>query len=116
MAVDSSSNPPSQLYHSYLNLFVSQVNVVVVSVEYRLAPEHSLPAAYEDSWEALKWVVTCSTKDASEEPLLNYGDFSRVFIAGDSAGGNIVHNIAMRGGVEDLTGGVRILGAIYVHP
>ncbi|XP_028761104.1 uncharacterized protein LOC114719745 [Neltuma alba] len=106
----------SQLYHRYLNLFVSQVNVVVVSVEYRLAPEHYLPAAYEDCWAALKWVATCSTKDPCDEPWLNYGDFSRVFIAGDSAGGNIVHNIAMRGGVEDLPGGVRILGAIYVHP
>ncbi|KAF7813789.1 RAN GTPase-activating protein 2 [Senna tora] len=106
----------SRLYHNYFTSFVSRVNVVVVSVEYRLAPEHYLPAAYDDCWDALKWVARCSTKVPNDEPWLNHGDFDRIFIGGDSAGGNIVHNIAMRAGVEDLPGGIRILGAIYVHP
>ena len=44
-------------HHRYLNDLVSQGQVVAVSVEYRLAPEHSLPIAYEDSWAAFHWVA-----------------------------------------------------------
>ena len=45
-------------HHKYLNSLVSQGQVVAVSVEYRLAPEHSLPIAYEDSWAAFHWVAS----------------------------------------------------------
>ncbi|CAJ1925234.1 unnamed protein product [Sphenostylis stenocarpa] len=82
----------SQLHHNYLNMLVSVADILVVSVEYRLAPETPLPAAYHDCWEALKWVAT----DNTDPWLPKHGDFNRVFIGGDSAGGNIAHNIAMR--------------------
>ncbi|KAJ4722413.1 2-hydroxyisoflavanone dehydratase [Melia azedarach] len=101
----------SFLQHRYLNILVSQAQVVAVSVEYRLAPEHPLPAAYEDCWAALQWVA--SNKDPW---LLNYGDFDRVYIGGDSAGGNIVHNIAMQAGEQSLSSSVKILGALLGHP
>ncbi|MED6183756.1 hypothetical protein PIB30_040740 [Stylosanthes scabra] len=104
----------SQLYHNYINAFVSRVPVLVVSVEYRLAPEHSLPAAYDDCFAALQCVASHSSNDISEPWLIDYGDFSRIFIGGDSAGGNIVHNVAMRAG--SLSQQVKLLGAIYVHP
>ncbi|KAK7283915.1 hypothetical protein RIF29_13664 [Crotalaria pallida] len=101
----------NQIYHTYFNLFVSKVHVLVVSVEYRLAPETPVPAAYDDCWEALKWVAT------NTDPwLINHGDFNRVFIGGDSAGGNIVHHIAMRAGAEALPGDVKVFGAILSHP
>ena len=102
----------SELYHNYFIKFVSQVDVLVVSVEYRLAPEHFLPAAYEDCWAALKWVATHSTKHSTKtEPwLIDHGNFQRIYIGGDSAGGNIVHNIAMRSGEETLPCGVQLLG------
>lgn len=107
-------------HHRFLNSLVSQAKVVAVSVEYRLAPENPLPAAYEDSWAALQWVSCFSSKDNNstiEEPWLSsHGDFERVFIGGDSAGANIVHNIAMRAGKESLSGGVEILGALLTHP
>lgn len=99
-------------HQQFLNSLVSQAQVVAVSVEYRLAPEHRLPIAYEDSWAALQWAVA-----SAEDPwLINHGDFKRVFIGGDSAGANIVHNIAMRAGAESLNGGVKILGAFLTHP
>ncbi|XP_027360078.1 2-hydroxyisoflavanone dehydratase-like [Abrus precatorius] len=101
----------NQRHQNYINLFVSATNALVISVEYRLAPENPLPAAYEDCWEALKWVAT-----KTEPWILKHGDFDRVFIGGDSAGGNIVHNIAMRAGVEALPGGVKVLGAFLSHP
>ncbi|XP_061354503.1 2-hydroxyisoflavanone dehydratase-like [Gastrolobium bilobum] len=100
----------NQLHHNYFNLFVSNAHVLVISVEYRLAPEVPLPAAYDDCWDALKWVAT-----NSEPWLIKHGDFDRVFIGGDSAGGNIVHNIAMRAGVEVLPRSVKVLGAFLSH-
>lgn len=105
-------------HRHYLNSLVSQGQVLAVSVEYRLAPEHSLPIAYEDSWAAFQWVAAHSIDNGvDKEPwLANHGDFKRVFTGGDSAGANIAHNITMRAGAENVHGGVNILGAFFTHP
>ncbi|XP_038723088.1 2-hydroxyisoflavanone dehydratase-like [Tripterygium wilfordii] len=102
----------------FISLLVSQAPVVAVSVEYRLAPEDLLPAAYEDCWTALNWVASHSK--AQNEPhrdawLLDYVDFDRIYIGGDSAGGNIAHNMAMRAGFENLEANAKILGAYLGH-
>ncbi|KAL7236634.1 hypothetical protein ACSBR1_019849 [Camellia fascicularis] len=44
----------SPTYHNYLNSFAIEANVIIVSVEYRRAPEHPFPIAYNDSWAAIK--------------------------------------------------------------
>ncbi|KAL8465790.1 hypothetical protein ACS0TY_035045 [Phlomoides rotata] len=101
----------SLLGSRYTTLLSAKSAALVVSVEYRRAPEHPLPAAYHDSWAALNWV--CSQK---EEWITNHGDVSRLFIGGDSAGGNIAHNMAIRAGSNPLHGNVKIVGAILSHP
>ncbi|KAK9942156.1 hypothetical protein M0R45_007838 [Rubus argutus] len=86
----------SPTYHNYLNGLVSEANVVAVSVDYRRAPEHPLPAAYEDSWAALKWVGSHVGGTGPEEWLNWYADLNRVIFSGDSAGANIAHNMGLR--------------------
>lgn len=61
---------------------------VVVSVDYRLAPEHPYPAAVEDAWAATQWVAGHGDDIGA--------DTSRLAVAGDSAGATISAVIAQR--------------------
>ncbi|KAF9602779.1 hypothetical protein IFM89_030935 [Coptis chinensis] len=88
----------------------------VVSVDYRLAPEYPLPIAYEDSWATLKWVASHSSGQESETWLKEFVDFNKVFLAGDSAGANIAHNMAMLAGDPTTGLSMKIHGVVLVHP
>ncbi|XP_022851894.1 2-hydroxyisoflavanone dehydratase-like [Olea europaea var. sylvestris] len=112
-------SPYSLLFHRYMNSLAAEAKALIVSVEYRLAPEYLLPIAYEDSWTALQWVASHVIANASiekDEWVTKHGDFGKLYIGGDSAGGNVAHNIVLRAGVEPLPGDVKILGSFLSCP
>ncbi|KAG5556330.1 hypothetical protein RHGRI_006809 [Rhododendron griersonianum] len=86
-------------FHNCCLRLSSALGAVVVSPDYRLAPEHRLPAAIDDALAALEWVRAQATSE-NPEPWLGGGavDFGRVFVVGDSSGGNIAHHLAVRFG------------------
>jgi acetyl esterase len=79
--------------------------LIVISVDYRLAPEHKFPAAIDDAIVATKWIA---------ENARQFGvDASRLLVGGDSAGGNLaaVVAIAARDG-----NGPAIAGQVLIYP
>ncbi|RLN34572.1 tuliposide A-converting enzyme b1, amyloplastic-like [Panicum miliaceum] len=98
-------------FHGYVNSLVAAARVVAVSVDYRLAPEHPLPAGYDDSWAALTWAAS-----GADPCLSDHGDLGRVFVAGASAGANIAHNMAIAAGTSATPALARIEGVILLHP
>ncbi len=80
-------------------------DAVVVSVDYRLAPEHRAPAAAQDAHAAVCWV-------AEHADRLGI-DAARIVIAGDSAGGNLAAVVPLM--LRDL-GGPTIAGQVLLYP
>jgi acetyl esterase len=84
-----------------------RADAIVVSVDYRLAPEHVFPAAADDAFAATCWVV--------EEAATFGGDGKRVAVAGDSAGGNLAAVVCLRAREEPKTGPA-IAAQVLVYP
>jgi len=88
--------------------------LMVVSVDYRLAPEHKFPAAVDDAIASTKWIA-----DNSRQLGI---DASRLMVGGDSAGGNLAAVVAISardGNGPDIAGQVLIYPAIdfaMTHP
>ena len=99
-------------YHTFLGDLAMASQSIVLSVDYRLAPENRLPIAYDDCYSSLEWL----SRQVSSEPWLERADLSRVFLSGDSAGGNIVHNVALRTIQEQSCDQVKIKGLLIIHP
>ncbi|KAK1354502.1 Gibberellin receptor GID1 [Heracleum sosnowskyi] len=102
---------------NYCFKLASQLQAVVISPDYRLAPENRLPAAIEDGFMAVKWLQEQAVSKEPDAWLNDVADFSHVFISGDSAGGNIAHNLAVRLGAGSVeVAPVRVWGYVYLAP
>ena len=96
-----------ETHHGLCARLALHAGALVVSVDYRLAPEHKFPAAVEDSFAAYRWLRA----HAGELR----GDPGRIAVAGDSAGGNlaaVVSQLAARAGVPVPTCQVLIYPAV----
>ncbi|RYD92916.1 MAG: alpha/beta hydrolase, partial [Sphingomonadales bacterium] len=74
------------VYDSSPRALATAANAIVVSIEYRHAPEAKFPAAHDDANAAYKWVLADAAKWG--------GDPARIAIVGESAGGNMAVNVA----------------------
>src|SRR5271157_3641623 len=79
--------------------------VIVVTVDYRLAPEHRFPAAVEDAYAATRW--------AAEHAAGFGGDPRRIAVAGDSAGGNLAAVTCL---MARDRGGPRVVFQVLLYP
>ncbi|KAJ4892916.1 Gibberellin receptor GID1A [Raphanus sativus] len=101
------SSANSKIYDTLCRRLVGACkNCVVVSVNYRRAPENPYPCAYDDGWTALNWVNSRTWLKSKKDSKV------RIFLAGDSSGGNIVHNVALRAGEA----GIDVLGNVLLNP
>ncbi|CAJ1952581.1 unnamed protein product [Sphenostylis stenocarpa] len=79
------------LFHDFCVEMANTAEAIVASVDYRLAPEHRLPAAYDDAVEALRWIGK-----SEDEWLRHYADYSMCYVMGSSAGATIAYHAEER--------------------
>ncbi|XP_062106313.1 probable carboxylesterase 17 [Humulus lupulus] len=107
-------------YHEFLANLCTKANCVIVSVNYRLAPENRLPAAYEDGFNALVWIKHQGHNSFSTENRfwLSQCNMSSLFLAGDSAGASIAYHVATRLAASDdaVLRPFRLKGVILIQP
>ncbi|CAH9145228.1 unnamed protein product [Cuscuta epithymum] len=96
----------SAIYDTLCRRLVGTCKAIVVSVNYRRAPENRYPSAYDDGWTALKWVSSRKWMESKKDSKVH------VYLAGDSSGGNIAHNVALRAAESDI----QVLGSILLNP
>ncbi|CAJ1952423.1 unnamed protein product [Sphenostylis stenocarpa] len=99
----------STFYDTVCRLYSRAINAVVVSINYRLTPEHRYPSQYNDGFDVLKFL------DENGTVLPKIADVSKCCLAGDSAGANLAHHVAVRVCKEKLRT-VKVIGLISVQP
>ncbi|XP_027359186.1 probable carboxylesterase 18 [Abrus precatorius] len=102
-------SPDSFAYDAVCRRFCRRIPAVVVSVNYRLCPEHRYPSQYDDGESIIKFL------DENRAALPENADVSTCFLAGDSAGANLAHHVAVRACKSGLRE-VRIVGLVSIQP
>nr|XP_043626992.1 probable carboxylesterase 18 [Erigeron canadensis] len=104
--------PNVKLYDETCRNFARKLPAIIISVDYRLAPEHPYPAQYDDGIDVLKFLDDEENRSIC---LLQNANFSRCFVAGDSAGGNIAHHVAQRA-CQTKFKQLKVIGLLAIHP
>ncbi|PUZ52573.1 hypothetical protein GQ55_6G281700 [Panicum hallii var. hallii] len=94
-------SPATAFYHAHCEAMAAAVPCLVASLEYRLAPERRLPAAYEDAASAVAWLRT-----TADPWVAAHGDLSRCYVMGSSSGGNMAFFAGLRTRALDLVRGL----------
>lgn len=92
-------------YDGLCRLLCALADVAVVSVDYRLAPEHPFPAGFEDCYAAASWTVE-NAADLTFDP-------DRIAVGGDSGGGNLAAAVALAARDRD---GPALAHQLLVYP
>ncbi|XP_062189897.1 carboxylesterase 15-like [Phragmites australis] len=105
-------------FHAACLRLAAELPAVVLSADYRLAPEHRLPAALDDVSSLFSWLRAQASSSAATDPwLAESADFGRVFISGDSAGANIAHHAVVGCGSGSLAAApAHIAGCVLLWP
>ncbi|KAJ4951850.1 hypothetical protein NE237_028682 [Protea cynaroides] len=103
-------NPDFKYYDNVCRGIACNTPAVVISINYRLSPEHRLPSQYDDGFDSLKFL------DETElDGFPANADLSMCFLAGDSAGANLAHNVAYRAGEVEFRR-LKVIGQISIQP
>ncbi|KAF5738820.1 putative Carboxyesterase 18 [Tripterygium wilfordii] len=96
---------------TYCKRLAKQLPAVIISVNYRLTPEHRYPCQYDDGLDVLKFIDS----NLNFKGFPANADLNRCFVAGDSAGGNIAHHVTLRACDSNFSS-VNIIGLIGLQP
>ncbi|KAH7833097.1 hypothetical protein Vadar_003143 [Vaccinium darrowii] len=102
--------PDAKAYDAVCRRFARKISSVVVSVNYRLAPEYRYPAQYDDGFDVLKFL-----DERKSQVLPENADLSCCFLAGDSAGANLAHHVAKRASESAFTQ-LKVIGLVAIQP
>ncbi|PWA81001.1 Alpha/beta hydrolase fold-3 [Artemisia annua] len=100
------------VYDVLCRWFARSVPAIVVSLDYRLAPEHRYPVQHNDCFDMLNFLD--DDKNRSKW-LPDSANISRCFLVGDSAGGNIAHHVAQRA-CEFNFNQLKVIGVVAIQP
>ncbi|KAF2297204.1 hypothetical protein GH714_019375 [Hevea brasiliensis] len=100
----------SKFYDDLCYRLASELSTFIISVNYRLAPEHRCPTQYEDGFDTLKFINNGRIDD-----FLSKANLKRCFLAGDSAGGNLAHHVALKASEHEFST-IKLNGNILIQP
>ena len=101
----------TNMYTNLCERFCNDLQIPVLSLNYRLAPEHPYPIPLDDCYAALKWL---GTKDSIVE-IPEYINREKLIVCGDSAGGNLTAAISLKH-VDNKIPGINIILQIPIYP
>ncbi|KAJ8759546.1 hypothetical protein K2173_007170 [Erythroxylum novogranatense] len=103
-------SPDSKRTDGFCYRLAGELSAFVISVNYRLAPEHRYPCQLDDCFDSLKFVDNNNIDGFS-----SYANLTNCFLAGDSAGGNLAHHVAVKASGQNFRN-IEVTGNILLQP